>query len=79
MDMVPIEIPAPLHQQLLQLAGQQGRALEEMVREFLADGLCRQQGGFPHRDLLEKCYRVMAQDNQAEGEGYLSLQDEAMG
>ncbi len=79
MDMIPIEIPAPLHQQLLQLAGQQGRPLEEMIRELLADGLYRQQVWFPRQQLLAECYRVMAQDNRAEGEGFLTLQDEAMG
>jgi hypothetical protein len=79
MDMVPIEIPAPLHQQLLQLAGQQGRPLEEMVREFLAAGLCREESWLPRQNLLMQCYRVMAQDNQADGEVFLPLQDEAMG
>ena len=79
MDTVPIEIPAPLHQQLLYLANQQGRPLEEMVREFLADGLCRKRNWLPRQDLLAECYRIMSQDNRAEGEGFLPLQDEAMG
>ncbi len=79
MDMVPIEIPAPLHQQLQQLAGQQGRPLEEMVRELLAAGLCREQVWLPQKSLLIECYRVMAQDNRADGEVFLPLQDEAMG
>ena len=79
MDMVPIDIPAPLHQQLLQLAGQRGRPLAEVVRSFLADGLCREQSWIPEQRLLAECYQVMAQDNQVEGEGFFPLQDEAMG
>jgi|YelNatPaOPRAMG01_1025707.scaffolds.fasta_scaffold66396_2 hypothetical protein len=79
MDTVPIEIPAPLHQQLVRLASQQGRPLEEMVREFLAAGLSRHQSWVPRHDLLAECYRVMQDDNRAEGEGFLPLQDEAMG
>jgi len=79
MDTVPIEIPVLLHQQLLHLAREQGRPLEEMVRDFLAAGLCREQAGTPRQHLLARCYQVMAQDNRTEGEGFLPLQDEAMG
>lgn len=79
MDTVPIEIPVPLHRQLASLASQQGRPLEEMVRDFLAAGLCREQGWQPRQHLLARCYQVMAQDNRTEGEGFLPLQDEAMG
>ena len=79
MEKIPIEIPAPLHQQLVILAGLQGRPLEEMVREFLSAGLCREQDWLPRQHLLAECYRVMAQDNQADAEGFLPLQGEAMG
>jgi hypothetical protein len=78
MDMIPIDIPGPLHQELTRLANQQGRPLEEMVRRFLAAGICREQEWPPQQHLLAECYQVMARDNQAEGEGFLSLQDEAM-
>lgn len=79
MDMIPIDIPGPLHQELARLASQRGRPLEEMVRQFLAAGICREQDWPLQRHLLAECYQVMAQDNQAEAEGFLSLQDEAMG
>jgi len=79
MDMVPIDIPAPLHQRLLRLAGQQGRPMGEMVEKFLVDGLSREQDCLLQQHLLVECYRVMAQDNRAEGEGFLPLQGEAMG
>ncbi|MBN1484776.1 MAG: hypothetical protein JXA37_08650 [Chloroflexia bacterium] len=79
MDMIPIDIPAPLHQDLVRLANERGRVLEELVRGFLADGLCREQNALQQQGLLQECYRVMAQDSQMEGESFLSLQDEAMG
>ena len=79
MDTIPIEIPALLHQQLAVLANQQGRALEEMIREFLSAALCREQQWQPQQHLLAECYRVMAQDNRADVEGFLPLQGEAMG
>jgi len=79
MEMVPIEIPAPLHQELARLASQRGRPLEEMVRELLADGLCRHQVLLSRQHLLAECYRVMKHDNRDEGEGFLSVQGEAMG
>jgi hypothetical protein len=79
MEMVPIEIPAPLHQELARLADQRGQCLEDMVREFLADGLSRELACLSHQHLLAECYRVMQKDNRAEGEGFLFLQGEAMG
>jgi len=79
MDTIPIEIPVLLHQQLIVLAGRQGRTLEEMVREFLSAGLCREEAYGPRQQLLAECYRVMAQDNRADAEGFLSLQGETMG
>ena len=79
MDTIPIEIPVLLHQQLAILASQQGRSLEEMVREFLSAGLCREQACQPHQHLLAECYRVMAQDNRVDAEGFLLLQGETMG
>lgn len=79
MDMVPIEIPAPLHEELARVAGLRGKSMEEMVHKFLADGLSREQDCLLQQHLLIECYRVMAQDNRAEGEGFLLLQDEAMG
>ncbi len=78
MDTIPIEIPAPLHQQLVILAAQQGRSLEEMIREFLSAGLCREQNWQPRQILLAECYRVMAADNQADGESFLHLQGQAL-
>ncbi|GEM_PF-1668307 len=79
MDMIPIEIPVLLHQQLAGLARQQGRTLEEMVRELLSAGLCREQAWQPRQHLLAECYRVMAQDNRTDAEGFLPLQGETMG
>ncbi len=79
MDMVPIEIPASLHEELSRLAQQRGQPMEEMVRKYLAAGLRREQDWLEQQSLLAECYRVMAQDNRTEGEGFLSLQDEAMG
>jgi plasmid stability protein len=79
MDMIPIEIPVLLHQQLAVLASRQGRTLEEMVREFLSAGLCREQAWQPRQHLLAECYRVMAQDNRTDAEGFLPLQGETMG
>ena len=79
MEKIPIEIPAPLHQQLVILASLQGRPLEEMVREFLSAGLCREQAWPPRQHLLAECYRVMAQDNRTDAEGFLPLQGETMG
>lgn len=79
MDMVPIEIPAPLHDELNRLANLRGQPMVDMVRKFLADGLSREQSCIQQQHLLAECYREMAQDNQAEGEGFLPLQDEAMG
>jgi hypothetical protein len=79
MDMIPIEIPAPLHDELNRMASLRGRSMQEMVRKFLADGLCREQDWLQQQHLLVECYQVMAQDNQVEGQGFLSLQDEAMG
>lgn len=79
MDMIPIEIPAPLHQQLVILAGQQGRPVEEMVREFLSAGLCREQNCQPHQVLLAECYQVMAADNRSDGETFLQMQGQALG
>jgi hypothetical protein len=79
MDMIPIEIPVLLHQQLAILASQQGRTLEEMVHELLSAGLCREQAWQPRQHLLAECYRVMAQDNRTDAEGFLPLQGETMG
>ncbi len=79
MDTVPIEIPVPLHQQLVILAGQRGCPVEEMVREFLSAGLCREQDWQPRQVLLAECYRVMAADNRSDGESFLSMQGQALG
>ena len=79
MDKIPIEIPALLHQQLVILANLQGRPLEEIIREFLSAGLCREQEALPRQHLLAECYRVMAQDNQRDVEGFLPLQGQALG
>jgi hypothetical protein len=79
METVPIEIPVLLYQQLVVLANQQGRPLEELIREFLSAALCREQEGRPRQHLLAECYRVMAQDNRVDAEGFLPLQGEAMG
>ena len=79
MDTIPIEIPVPLHQQLVILASQQGRPLEEVIREFLAAGLSREQDWQPRHALLAECYRVMSADNQADAEGFLHLQGQVLG
>ena len=79
MDMIPIDIPARLHQDLVRVASQRGLSLEAMIHEILADQVCREQDSLLQKSLLEECYRVMAQDNRAEGETFLHLQDEAMG